>query len=135
LHHVGAAEQRRNPETGHSYPWMVRSSAMVNHFYCYCVDPGVRTVLLKFCSYFPYNAKLCLNGHEYAKCQLRQEGIGFTALDYGFVSCQDAERLQTICEQAAKLIGRSCLQFLTVDRSHSRIIRYAAGSMQYILSV
>jgi hypothetical protein len=23
--------------------------------------------VLKFCSYFPYNAKLCLNGHEYAK--------------------------------------------------------------------
>ena len=28
---------------------------------------------------------LCLNGHEYAKCQLRREGIGFKALDNGFV--------------------------------------------------
>ena len=24
-----------NPETGHTYPWIVRSSAMVNHLYCY----------------------------------------------------------------------------------------------------
>jgi hypothetical protein len=44
---------------------------------------------LKFCSYFPYNAKLCLNGHEYAKCQLGKEKIGFKALDNGFVSCDD----------------------------------------------
>jgi hypothetical protein len=35
---VFRTEKRRNPETGHTYPWIVRSSAMVNHFYCYCVD-------------------------------------------------------------------------------------------------
>src|SRR5262245_6161939 len=31
---------------------------------------------LKFCTYFPYNAKLCLNGHEYVKQQLTRRGIG-----------------------------------------------------------
>ena len=35
---VFRTEKRRNPETGHTYPWIVRSTAMVNHFYCYCVD-------------------------------------------------------------------------------------------------
>src|SRR6516225_6140292 len=96
---VFRTEKRRNPNTGHTYPWIVRSSAMVNHFYCYCVDREFGPFFLKFCSYFPYNAKLCLNGHEYAKCQLRKEGIGFQALDNGFVSCEDRDRLQTICEQ------------------------------------
>ena len=96
---VFRTEKRRNPETGQTYPWIVRSSAMVNHFYCYCVDREFGPFFLKFCSYFPYNAKLCLNGHEYAKCQLRKEGIGFKALDNGFVSCQEPERLQTICDQ------------------------------------
>ena len=96
---VFRTEKRRNPETGHSYPWIVRSTAMVNHFYCYCVDQDFGPFFLKFCSYFPYTAKLCLNGHEYAKCQLRKEGIGFKALDNGFVSCQDRDRLQTICDQ------------------------------------
>jgi hypothetical protein len=43
--------------------------------------------------------KLCLNGHEYAKCQLGKEKIGFKALDNGFVSCDDHDRLQTICDQ------------------------------------
>jgi hypothetical protein len=35
---------------------------------------------LKFCSYFPYNAKLYIYGNEYAKCQLRKRGIAFEAL-------------------------------------------------------
>jgi hypothetical protein len=96
---VFRTEKRRNPETGKTYPWIVRSTAMINQFYCYCLDEEFGPFFLKFASYFPYNAKLCLNGHEYAKCQLRREGIGFKALDNGFVSCQDPQRLQTICEQ------------------------------------
>ncbi len=96
---VFRTEKRRNPQTGRTYPWIVRSSAMVNHFYCYCLDREFGPFFLKFCSYFPYNAKLCLNGHEYAKCQLGKERIGFKALDNGFVSCDDHDRLQTICDE------------------------------------
>ena len=51
--------------------------------YFYCVDEDFGPLFLKFCTYFPYNAKLCLNGHEYAKCQLRRRGIAFEALDNG----------------------------------------------------
>ena len=36
----------------------------VNHYYFYCVDENFGPFFLKFCSYFPYNAKLCVNGHE-----------------------------------------------------------------------
>ena len=43
---------------------------MVNHYYFYCVDEDFGPFFLKFCSYFPYNAKLCINGHEYLKRQL-----------------------------------------------------------------
>jgi hypothetical protein len=96
---VFRTERRRNPENGQRYPWIVRSTAMVNHYYWYCLDREFGPFFLKFCSYFPYNAKLCLNGHEYAKCQLGQEGIAYKALDNGFVSCDDPARLQTICEQ------------------------------------
>jgi len=90
-------EKRRNAETGKSYPWIVRSTAMVNHYYWYCLDRDFGPFFLKFASYFPYNAKLCLNGHEYAKRQLLREGIGFKALDNGFVSCENPERLRAIC--------------------------------------
>ena len=35
---VFRTEKRRNPETGRSYPWMVRSTAMVNHYYFLCLS-------------------------------------------------------------------------------------------------
>jgi hypothetical protein len=94
---VFRTEKRKNPETGQCYPWIVRSTAMVNHYYFYCVDEDFGPFFLKFCSYFPYNAKLCLNGHEYAKRQLAKEGIAFEALDNGLRSCADPKRLQEIC--------------------------------------
>ena len=95
---VFRTERRRNEKTGVSYPWIVRSTAMVNHFYVYCVDRDFGPFFLKFCTYFPYNAKLCLNGHEYAKRQLAKKGIGFKALDNGVLECDDAKRLQSICD-------------------------------------
>jgi hypothetical protein len=102
---VFRTEKRRNPETGRSYPWIVRSTAMVNHYYFYCVDCDFGPFFIKFCSYFPYNAKLCLNGHEYVKRQLAREGIAFEALDNGVLSCADPARLQALCDHlsAAKI--------------------------------
>jgi hypothetical protein len=93
---VFRTEKRRHPKTGQSYPWIVRSTAMVNHYYFYCVDADFGPFFLKFCSYFPYNAKLCLNGHEYLKRQLAKAGIPFEALDNGILSCADPKRLQKI---------------------------------------
>ncbi|GAC1458779.1 MAG: hypothetical protein PVSMB1_08680 [Gemmatimonadaceae bacterium] len=46
------------------YPWIIRSTAMPNHYYFYIVDRDFGPLFIKFCSYFPYAAKLCLNGHE-----------------------------------------------------------------------
>ena len=59
---VFRTERRRSPKTGLPYPWIVRSTAMVNHYYFYAVDRDFGPFFLKFCSYFPFNAKLCLNG-------------------------------------------------------------------------
>ena len=95
---VVRTERRRNPRTGVAYPWVVDGSAMVNHYYFYCVDEDFGPFFLKFCSYFPYNAKLCINGNEYAKCQLRKRGIAFEALDNGVLSCADPKALQRICD-------------------------------------
>ena len=46
-------EKRKNPETGKTYPWIVRATAMVNHYYFYCVDKDFGPFFIKFCSYFP----------------------------------------------------------------------------------
>ena len=95
---VFRTQKRRNPDTGQAYPWIVRSTAMVNHYYFYGIDEDFGPFFLKFCSYFPYNAKLCINGHEYVKRQLAKEGIAFEALDNGILTCAHPRRLQQLCD-------------------------------------
>ena len=102
---VYRTEKRHNPKTQRAYAWIVKSTALVNHYYFYCVDENFGPFFLKFCSYFPYNAKLCLNGHEYAKQQLERAHIPYQALDNGIGSCANPQRLQHICDglSAAKI--------------------------------
>jgi len=91
--------EKRRDAAGVSYPWIVKTTAMVNQWYCYCVDTDFGPFFLKFSSYFPYTAKLCLNGNEYAKRQAAKAGIGFTALDNGFATCDGPAAVQAICDQ------------------------------------
>ena len=46
---------------------------MGNHFYFCAVDQDFGP-FLRFCSNFPYGAKLCINRHEYLKRQLTKRG-------------------------------------------------------------
>jgi len=91
--------ERRRDANGDSYRWIVKTTGMVNQFYVYVVDTDFGPFFLKFCSYFSYNAKLCLNGHEWAKRQATKAGIGHTALDNGFATCEDPAAVQAICDQ------------------------------------
>src|SRR5690349_2060716 len=95
---VWHTQRRYNPVTGGSYAWLVRSTAFINFFYFYCVDADFGPFFLKFGTYFPYTAKLCINGNEWAKRQAAQAGIGFTPLDNGFAACDDVPAVQAICD-------------------------------------
>ena len=90
--------EKRRDETGKKYPWLVRSTAMVNHYYFYIVDCDFGPLFIKFCSYFPYSAKLCLNGHEWLKRQLTTRHIAYEALDNGIRSTDQAARVQEIAD-------------------------------------
>jgi hypothetical protein len=90
-------EKRRDTD-GNAYPWIVKTTGLVNHFYFYCVDADFGLFFLKFCSYFPYNAKLCINGNEYAKRQATQAGIGHTTLDNAFAAIDNVAAVQAICD-------------------------------------
>ena len=99
---VFRTERRHNPITGAPYPWIVPSTAVVNHYYFYGVDDDFGPFFLKFCSYFPYTARLCINGNEYAKRQATKAGIGFEALDNGFAVFDDpadVDVIQRICDE------------------------------------
>ena len=90
--------EKRHAADGSSYPWIVRTTSVVNQFYVHCVDEDFGAFFLKFSSYFPYGAKLLINGHHYAQAQAARAGIGFTALDNGFAAVDDVPALQAICD-------------------------------------
>ena len=132
---VVRTERRRCARTGMSYPWVVDGSAMVNHYYFYCVDSDFGPFFLKFCSYFPYNAKLCINGNEYAKRQLAKRGIGYEALDNGVLSCEDPAALQRICDALNdKKIDRLLRKWLA-RLPHPFDRRDRAAGYRYTLSI
>ena len=74
---------------------------MVTHgWYFYApMHSSAGPFFLKYCGYFPYNAKLCCNGNEYAKAMAAWAlGSAFTALDNGFAAVDDVAAVQAICD-------------------------------------
>ena len=73
-------------------------SVYVNQYYFYLNDAEFGPAFIKVCSYAPWGIKICLNGHEWAKRQLEKRGIGYEALDNGFLTCEKPSELQAICD-------------------------------------
>src|SRR6266700_5568595 len=134
---VISSVRRRNPATGNTYAWLVHTNALVNYFYVYCVDDDFGPFFLKFCSYFPFTAKLCINGHEWAKRQAAKAGIRFTALDNGFAAIDDVAAVQATCDQLSaekidallrKWLARLPHPFTAADRAAG--YRYQTSILQ-----
>jgi hypothetical protein len=132
---VFRTEKRKNPKTGQTYPWIVRSTAMVNQFYFDGIDEDFGPCFLKFCTYFPYNAKLCINGHEYVKRQLAKEGIAFEALDNGIRSCADPKRLQQLCDGLSGAKIEALLRKWLARLPHPFTAQDRAAGYRYAVSI
>ena len=91
--------EKRTDAQGKKYPWIIRSTAMVTHYYVYLLDRDLGLLFLKFCTYFPYPAKLCLNGHEWLKRQLTRRRLRFEPLDNGIRACPSPARVQALADQ------------------------------------
>jgi hypothetical protein len=103
---IGKAQEKANAYKGRradqgNKVWFnySRESVYVTHYYFYILDEDFGLFFIKMCTYFPFDVKVCFNGHEWAKQQLRQAGIAFEALSNGFLACDDPTRLQAICHQ------------------------------------
>lgn len=75
---------------------------MVNHDYVYILDRDFGPLFTKFCSYFPYPTKLCLNEHEWLKRQLTQRAIPFEPLDNGVHSSAEALHTRRVVDRMKK---------------------------------
>jgi hypothetical protein len=127
--------EKRRDAAGKTYPWIIRSTAMVNHYYVYLVDKDFGPLFLKFCSYSPYAAKLCLNWHEWLKRQLTQRAIAFEPLDNRLRSSEAPARVQRIADtlDAAKIeaVFRKWLRRLP----HPFAPAHRAAGYRYQLSI
>jgi hypothetical protein len=95
---VWAAYQRDTRTAAPQYTF-AKADRRVTCYYFYLWDEDFGSAFLKVCAYFPYPAKIWVNGHEWAKRQALKAGIGFTALSNGFASCDDRAGLQAICDR------------------------------------
>ena len=78
---------------------LVKSDRRVTCYYFYLWDEGFGPAFVKVCAWFPYPAKVWLNGHEWVKRQAARTGIAFTALSNGFAACDDPVALQQTCDR------------------------------------
>jgi hypothetical protein len=104
---IGVAQEYANVFTGtkktgsNGVAWFsfTRADRRVSCYYFYLWDDEFGPGFIKICAYFPYPAKIWMNGHEWAKRQALHAGIGFTELSNGFAATNDPAGLQAICDR------------------------------------
>jgi hypothetical protein len=127
--------EKRRGSDGRSYPWIVKTTGLVNHFYVYAVDADFGPFFLKFCSYFPYNARLCINGNHWAQRQATRAGLAFTPLDNGFAAVADPAALQQICDSLSPAHIDALLRKWLARLPHPFTPADRAAGYRYELSV
>jgi hypothetical protein len=90
---------RRDTKTAAPQYTFTKADRRVTCYYFYLWDADFGPAFIKVCAYFPYPAKIWVNGHEWAKRQAAKAGLGFTELSNGFAACDDPAALQQICDR------------------------------------
>ena len=104
---IGVAQEYASVFTGtqrdapNGVPWFsfAKADRRVTCYYFYLWDDDFGPAFIKVCAYFPYPAKIWINGHEWAKRQATHAEIGFTELSNGFATTDDPAGLQAICDR------------------------------------
>jgi hypothetical protein len=104
---IGVAQEYASVFTGtqrdapNGIPWFSfhKVDRRVSCYYFYLWDEDFGPAFIKICAYFPYPAKIWVNGHEWATRQATHAGIGFTELSNGFAATDDPAGLQSICDR------------------------------------
>ena len=91
---MGVLGQQKDQGSAVWFDWN-KAERRVGIYYFYVVDPDFGPGFIKICTYFPYPAKVWVNGHEWAKRQADRD----TALSNGFAACADPEELQMTCDR------------------------------------
>ena len=98
VQYVFTATKKTGAKGGVFFDWR-KTERRVGVYYFYICDREFGASFIKICTYFPYPAKVWLNGHEWAKRQARRARIGFDELANGFAACASPRRLQAVCDR------------------------------------
>jgi hypothetical protein len=103
---------RENARVAVSFPRQGDHVELLNRFvqqyYFYLQDQDFGRMFLRVCPYFPFSARICLNGHEWLACRLREQGIAFEPCANAFRTCADPARLQELADQFSPADIEAC---------------------------
>jgi hypothetical protein len=68
-------------------------------YYFYYLDPAFGLMHVRLQSWLPLTIQVCLNGREYLKRRLDQEGIGYEKRDNCFTKVDDLPRAQALLDE------------------------------------
>jgi hypothetical protein len=95
-------KSRENARVAVSFPKQGNHIELLNRFvwqyYFYLQDRDFGRMFIRVCPYFPFNCRICINGHEWLACRLREEGIRFQQCGNAFRNCADPDRLQALSD-------------------------------------
>jgi hypothetical protein len=97
-------KSRENARVAVSYPTASggnRSEVctrFVWQYYFYLRDQDWGRLFLRMCPYFPFNARVCVNQHEWLAHRLHEEGVFFRKAANAFVHCSNPDRLQQLAD-------------------------------------
>jgi hypothetical protein len=80
---------------------IVRKRRKCLHFYFYLIDPEFGFMHIRLQSWFPFEIQVYINGHEWLARQMDRQGIAYQRYDNCFISIDDLEAAQELCERFA----------------------------------
>jgi hypothetical protein len=105
-------KSRENARVAVSFPRQGNHIELCNRFvwqyYFYLQDQDFGRMFLRICPSFPFSARVCLNGHEWLACRLRDVGIAFQQCGNAFRTCADPARLQELADHFSAADIEAC---------------------------
>jgi len=121
-------KSRENARVAVSYPTKTGGhrielySRFVWQYYFYLQDADFGRMFLRICPYFPFNARVCINGHDWLAQQMRNLGVSFRKEANAFLSCSDPQRLQQLSDRFSWKAVTTC-----AERWFARLIPFFTG--------
>jgi hypothetical protein len=96
-------------------PHIEMQRRFVWQYYFYLQDRDFGRMFLRVCPYFPFNARVCINGHEWLARRMAEEAIPFRQCGNAFLACGDPRRMGQLADEfSARHVEACALRWLAV---------------------